>query len=61
MRYYGHFEEKKSAKPKKKIGRIIFLIVLILVLLGVSLLIISNTVKLAVYDRRNEISIMIFC
>lgn len=33
MRYYGHFEEKKSAKPKKKIGRIIFLIVLILVLL----------------------------
>lgn len=33
-------------------------LVLIAVLLVVSLLIISNTVKLAVYDRRNEIAIM---
>ncbi len=32
--------------------------VIIIVLLIVSLLIISNTVKLAVYDRRNEIAIM---
>jgi len=31
---------------------------LIVVLLGVSLLIISNTVKLAMYDRREEIAIM---
>lgn len=33
-------------------------LVIIAVLLVVSLVIISNTVKLAVYDRRNEISIM---
>lgn len=33
-------------------------LVIILVLLVVSLLIISNTVKLAVYDRRDEIAIM---
>ncbi len=33
-------------------------IVIITVLLAVSLLIISNTVKLAMYDRRDEISIM---
>ncbi len=33
-------------------------VVVISVLLGVSLLIISNTVKLAMYDRKDEISIM---
>lgn len=33
-------------------------VVIIIVLLVVSLLIISNTVKLAMYDRRNEIAIM---
>ena len=56
----GYRAEQELARGFSAMQRVIQLVsvVLIVVLLFVSLLIISNTVKLAMYDRRDEIAIM---
>lgn len=53
----AHYEIAEGLTTLQKVLQIVSLAVII-VLLVVSLLIISNTVKLAMYDRRDEIAIM---
>ena len=54
---YAHYEVQEGFQTVQQILNVVSLII-IAVLFVVSMLIISNTVKLAIYDRKEEIAIM---